>query len=111
MVVGSPVQASDREAAPDCDIRQDRGSMAGGGGEYPCVPSPTGSLAVASAEQRLQAHLTALDRQALDKGGWRNPFVQGEHYAAGASLQEVPAGSGITSRVVPPPGAPRYAGR
>jgi hypothetical protein len=64
-----------------------------------------------SADRRLQAIIAGYTRQALDRGGWFNPCVDGTHYTAPHPLVAVPVGHGATTAgavVVP---AARYASR
>ena len=50
-----------------------------------------------SADRRPQTIVTGYTRAALDRGGWANPWVSGDAYAAGAPLLAVTVGSGLTS--------------
>lgn len=51
----------------------------------------------ASADSRLQGLVASHSRAMLDRGGWNNPWVRGDRYAAGAPLLTVDAGSGVTT--------------
>ncbi len=42
--------------------------------------------------------VTHHDRATLDRGGWRNPYVAGDHYAAGQPLETAKVGNGVTTR-------------
>lgn len=50
-----------------------------------------------SADARLQAIVAAHTRAALDRGGWSNPWMHGDGYAAGDPLRAAAVGGGVTS--------------
>jgi hypothetical protein len=54
-----------------------------------------------SADRRLQTLVAGYTRDMLDRGGWSNPWVSGDTYAAGVPLQTVAVGSGVTSHGAP----------
>jgi hypothetical protein len=63
------------------------------------MPAATGSDAAAavSADQLLQQRLASYTRELLDRGGWRNAWAAGDHYAAGEPLRAAAVGTGVTS--------------
>jgi hypothetical protein len=65
----------------------------------PLMPQGTGLVAFASvsADEKLQAIVASYDRARLDRGGWRNAWADGDHYAAGEPLLAVQVGAGVTS--------------
>lgn len=65
----------------------------------PWMPIATGMMVDSreSADTRLQTIVAGYDRAALDRGGWRNPWVAGHHYAAGEPLLAAAVGAGVTS--------------
>jgi hypothetical protein len=65
----------------------------------PMMPTATGNFATptVSADQQLQQRVAGYTRESLDRGGWRNAWVAGSHYAAGEPLLAVAVGTGVTS--------------
>jgi hypothetical protein len=65
----------------------------------PLMPAGTGSVAdtARSADERLQQMVAGYSREPLDRGGWRNPWVGGDRYAAGEPLLTAAVGAGVTS--------------
>jgi hypothetical protein len=65
----------------------------------PLMPQGTGlvTFASVSADEKLQTIVAAYDRASLDRGGWRNAWADGDHYAAGEPLLAVKVGAGVTS--------------
>ncbi len=66
----------------------------------PLMPAATGAADAASAlsaDLQLQRALASYTRAALDRGGWRNAWVAGDHYAAGEPLLAAAVGAGVTS--------------
>lgn len=58
-------------------------------------PSSAIRVTSPSSDLRMNAIRTGLDRAMLDRGGWRNLWVEGDHYAAGEPLPGVAVGSGV----------------
>jgi hypothetical protein len=65
----------------------------------PLMPQGTGLVGFGSVsgDEKLQAIVATYDRARLDRGGWRNAWADGDHYAAGEPLLAVQVGAGVTS--------------
>jgi hypothetical protein len=97
--VGSASAASADDAL-NANLQQFKQLQARGEWQNTLMPQGTGRLMAdgPSADSVLQAVLTGYDRVALDRGGWSNPWVSTERYAAGEPLLAVKVGEGVTTR-------------
>jgi hypothetical protein len=68
----------------------------------PMMPAGTGRSGSASADQVLAGILVSYTRQVLDRGGWSNPVMATQDYAAGNPLLVVRAGDGVTTVAAAP---------
>jgi hypothetical protein len=96
--VGSASAASADDAL-NANLQQFKQLQARGEWQNTLMPQGTGRLMAdgPSADSVLQAVLTGYDRVALDRGGWANPWVSTEGYAAGEPLLAVKVGDGVTT--------------
>ncbi len=56
----------------------------------------------AFARRQILRSTTGYDRATLNRGGWTNPFLAGDHYAVGQPLLAAKVGGGVTSGGVGP---------
>jgi hypothetical protein len=76
----------------------------------PMMPAATGNdgAPALSADLRLQRQVASYTREMLDRGGWRNAWAAGDHYAAGEPLLAAAVGAGVTSTGAAEPMVPRH---
>jgi hypothetical protein len=98
LVLAAPVIAADADLQMDAQIRDTQARGPQGPWINQWVPTATGMLDNReSADHRLQSIVVGYDRATLDRGGWRNALLVGDHYAAAEALLTVQVGSGGTT--------------
>jgi len=108
----APALAADSDAAFDAEVQQSRNLALRGVWQNPYLPQATGAATGESADHRLQIIVASLTRAHLDRGGWRNALMAGDHYAAGEPLLAANIGGGVTSPgAAPDELSQRYASR
>ncbi|MEY4747837.1 MAG: hypothetical protein RIQ60_51 [Pseudomonadota bacterium] len=98
--LGATAWAGSADEAFDAQVQEYRQPLARGEWHNPLMPAGTGQFMAAqgSGDAHLAQVLAGYDRVALDRGGWTNPWVLADHYAAGAPLLAVKVGDGVTTR-------------
>ncbi len=95
-----PAQAAPADEQLDASVQQLHNVLAQGAWQNPWMPEGTGAYAVVqpSGDLTIQAIFAGYSRALLDRGGWTNPYVSEDHYAAGEPLLAVRIGEGATTR-------------